>query len=60
MEMIAKESEPATLTLSVYGVTCNADMQMLNKRAKAVANDLEKLGVFGQLDFEPAHLYMLA
>ena len=49
----------AILSLRIWGLPINVDVEDLTKKAGSVAQSLEALGCYNQREFTPAHLFHL-
>jgi hypothetical protein len=49
----------ARLEVMLYGLPQGTDVERLTVAAREVAESLEQMGVYGQRDLEPAHLFVL-
>lgn len=47
------------LPLPIWGLPTDTDVDVLNRKASSVAQNLESLGCYRQRDFAPAHTYLL-
>lgn len=48
-----------TLQLTLYGLPKDTDLEGLTRLARDVAASLEEMGVFGQREFEPVHVFRI-
>ncbi len=48
------------LEIPLFGLPKDTDLRIFTPIVRDVAASLEKMGVFGQREFEPAHVFVIA